>query len=159
MCMFTYAIPTFITEALRLVTQVQLLLTIVTVNERLIQCWLTLVRLVTTTRFIYNYTPTTYNDCSCHKSCRTCLSNHMEFISCHIMSLVINSLGVDTHTQTHIPTSAQKPFKETRCTPACCTPTAGQHGPSLKMILCHTTGVVTRFLLLAPNCLISRTQW
>ena len=34
--MFTYAIPTFITEALSLVTQVQLFLTTVTVNQRLI---------------------------------------------------------------------------------------------------------------------------
>ena len=31
-CTFTYATPTFITEALRSVTQVQLLLTTVTVN-------------------------------------------------------------------------------------------------------------------------------
>ena len=33
---FTYATPTFITEALSLVTQVQVLLTTVTVNQRLI---------------------------------------------------------------------------------------------------------------------------
>ena len=38
-CMFMYATPTFITKALRLVTQVQLLLMTVTVNQRLIQCW------------------------------------------------------------------------------------------------------------------------
>ena len=33
---FTYATPTFITEALSLVTQVQVFLTTVTVNQRLI---------------------------------------------------------------------------------------------------------------------------
>ena len=35
-CTFTYATPTFITEALSLVTQVQLFLMTVTVNQRLI---------------------------------------------------------------------------------------------------------------------------
>ena len=36
-----------------------------------------------------------------YNSCRTCLSDHMRSISCHIMPLVINSLGVDTHTHTY----------------------------------------------------------
>ena len=35
-----------------------------------------------------------------YNSCRTCLTNHIEFISCHITSLVINSLGC-RHTQMH----------------------------------------------------------
>ena len=39
---FKYATPTFITEALRLVTLVQLLFTAVTVKQRLIQRQLTL---------------------------------------------------------------------------------------------------------------------
>ena len=89
--------PTFITEALCLVTQVQLLLTTVTVNEQLIQHWLTPVRLVTATHFNSNATPTTDNDCSC---CRTCLTNHMEFISRYY--IVINSLrGGHTHKHTY----------------------------------------------------------
>ena len=37
-----------------------------------------------------------------YNSCRTCLTNHMRFISRHITSLVINSLGCgDTHTHAH----------------------------------------------------------
>ena len=66
MCTFMYTTPTFITEELCLVTQVQLLLMTVMVNKRLIQCWLTLVRLVTMTRFNSNAMPTTDNDCSGH---------------------------------------------------------------------------------------------
>ena len=45
-CTFTYATPTFITEAFHLVTQVQLLLTNVAANEHLIQLYLTLTGLV-----------------------------------------------------------------------------------------------------------------
>ena len=77
----------------------------------------------------------------------------MGFISLHVTPLVINSLGVDTHTDTHrhtqtqtqtqtqthihthtythmythIQTSAQKQFSETRCMPA-----TGWHAPGLK---------------------------
>ena len=69
-------------------------------------------------------TPTNDTDCSYHKGCRTYLANHMGLISCHIMPLVIYSLGgirtctkthahthththtyTHTHTQTYIPTS------------------------------------------------------
>jgi len=32
---------------------------------------------------------------------KTCLTNHKGFILHHIMTLVINSLGVDAHTPTH----------------------------------------------------------
>ena len=36
---------------------------------------------------------------SCHiKSCKTCLANHMGFMSCHITLLVINRLGEGTST-------------------------------------------------------------
>ena len=46
----------------------------------------------------------------------------MGSISRHIMSLVINSLGADTHTHIHkhtyIQTSAQKQFQEPRRAPA-----------------------------------------
>ena len=38
-----------------------------------------------------------------YNSCRASLTNRMKFISCHIMSLVINSLGqTHTHTWTRI---------------------------------------------------------
>ena len=48
---------------------------------------------------------------------RTCLTNPMGSISCHIMPLVINSLG-GGHTQTHIQmSSAQEQFQETRHAP------------------------------------------
>ena len=51
--------------------------------------------------------PINDNDYSCHitGSYRTCLTNRMRSISCHITPLVINSLGHGhTHTQTRIPT-------------------------------------------------------
>ena len=49
-------------------------------------------------------------------------------ISRHITPLVINSLGGrHTHTQTHIQTSAQEQFQETRRVPAC-----GRRAPGLK---------------------------
>ena len=117
MCTFTYTAPTFITEAHHLVTQVQLLLTTVTVN-------------------LYS-TGLQFPQCvSILSPCLLpCLTNHMEFISCHIMPLVINSLGAHTHTDTyththththkhththtHIQTSAHKQFLETKHAPAC----------------------------------------
>ena len=61
-----YATPTFITKALHLVTQVQLLLTTVTVNEQLIQHWLTLIGLVSVAHINYKATPTADNSCSFH---------------------------------------------------------------------------------------------
>ena len=40
-----------------------------------------------------------------YNSFRTCLTNHVWSISCHIMPLVINGLGHgQTHTQTHVQT-------------------------------------------------------
>ena len=61
-----YATSTFITEALHLVTQVQLLLTTVTVNERLIQRYLTLSGLVTMMHANAKATPINDNDYSHH---------------------------------------------------------------------------------------------
>ena len=48
-------------------------------------------------------TATTNNDYSCHIKvvCGPCLTNNMESISHYITALVINSLGMDTHTNTH----------------------------------------------------------
>ena len=48
--------------------------------------------LVSTTHTNSKAMPINYNDYGCHNSCRTCLTNRMESISCHIMPLVINSL-------------------------------------------------------------------
>ena len=46
-------------------------------------------------------TLTNDTDYSCHiKGCRTCLTNCVESISCHIMSLVVNSIK-DGHTDTY----------------------------------------------------------
>ena len=58
--MFTYATPTFITEVLCIVTQVQLLLMTV------IQHWFTLIGLVSMTCFNSKATPTIDNNYSCH---------------------------------------------------------------------------------------------
>ena len=103
--MFMYTTPTFITEELCLVTQVQLLLMTVIVNKRLIQCWLTLVRLVTMTRSNFNATPTTDSNCSCHIKAVELFN---QSYGVHIMPLVINSLGggyTHTHTHTHTHTN------------------------------------------------------
>ena len=56
---FMYATPTFITEEFHLVTQVQLLLTMVTVNYHLIQRWFTLIGLICMTHFNSTATSTT----------------------------------------------------------------------------------------------------
>ena len=56
------------------------------------------------TRFNSKATPTNDTDCSCHKSCRTYLANHMGLISCHIMPLVIYSLRAYAHAQKHMHT-------------------------------------------------------
>ena len=63
---FTYTTPTFITEVLRLVTQVQLLLTTVAVNQCLTQHYLTLSRLVSTTCINAKATPINDKDYYCH---------------------------------------------------------------------------------------------
>ena len=63
---FTYATPIFITEVFRLVTQVQLLLTNVTVNLRLIQCYLSLIGLISTTCINAKATPINDTDYNCH---------------------------------------------------------------------------------------------
>ena len=95
--------PTFITEALCLVTQVG-----VAFND----CYS---ELTTYTALDYSYWVsfhdvfhliTIMTAAAIYKSYRTCLTNHMEFTSDHITSLVINSLGADTlkHTHTHIHT-------------------------------------------------------
>ena len=62
----TYITLTFITEALRLLTQVQLLLIDFTVNKRLIQHWLTLIGLVSMTRINTKATPINNTDYNCH---------------------------------------------------------------------------------------------
>ena len=64
--MFTNATPTFITEALCLLTQVQLLLIDFTVNECLIQCQLTLIELVSTTSIKAKTTSINDTDYNCH---------------------------------------------------------------------------------------------
>ena len=67
MCMFMYATPTFITEALRLVTQVELfLMTYSELTAYTVQHFLTLIELVSMTRFNSKVTPPTDNDYSCH---------------------------------------------------------------------------------------------
>ena len=66
MCMFTYATPTFITEALSLVTQVQLLVITVTVNKCLIQHQLTLIGLVSTVNINAKATPINDTVHNCH---------------------------------------------------------------------------------------------
>ena len=60
-----------------------------------------------------------------YKSCRNCLSNNVQSISCHIILLVNNSLG-DRHTCTHAQTDfwAKAVLRNQECT--------GQHAPSLK---------------------------
>ena len=67
--------------------------------------------------------PIHFVDSKCHikqlkavKSHKTCLTNHTQPISHHIMPLVINSLGVDIHI---IPTHESKQFQETRHAQAC----------------------------------------
>ena len=50
-------------------------------------------------------TPINDTDYNCHiTAVELSLTNHMGFISCLIMPLVINSLGADTHTHTHTQT-------------------------------------------------------
>ena len=75
-----------------------------------------------------------------YKSCRTCSTNHMGSISCHIMPLVINSLGVDT--QTHIYMNrGQNQFLKIRCMPA-----SGRCKPRLKaltVVIWYDCGVFT----------------
>ena len=61
-----YTAPTFTTELLRLVTQVQLLLMDITVNLRLTQRQLTLVGLVSTMRINTKATPINDTDYNCH---------------------------------------------------------------------------------------------
>ena len=66
--------------------------------------------LVSTTHTKSKATPINDNNYSCHNynCCRTCLTNRMESISCHITPLVINSLGSGhTHTHTHTQTQTK----------------------------------------------------
>ena len=97
---FMHATPTLITEALHLVTRVQLLLTTVTVNQCLIQCQLTLMGLVYTMCTNSKAMPITIMTTDVIYRCRTCLTNRMGSISRHIMPLVISSLG-GGHTHKH----------------------------------------------------------
>ena len=64
--MVTYITASFITEALRLVTQVKLLLTTFTVNYCLTQCQLTLIGSVSTMFINVKATPINNIDYSCH---------------------------------------------------------------------------------------------
>ena len=62
----TYTTSTFITEALRLLTQVQLLLIDFTVNQSLIQRWLTIIGLVSTMHITAKATPINDTNYNCH---------------------------------------------------------------------------------------------
>ena len=70
-------------------------------NELMCYTMLTLIRLVFMVCINAKATPVHDNDYSCHNSYRTCSTNHMWSLSCHIMPLVINILGTDTHTNIH----------------------------------------------------------
>ena len=95
--MFTYATPTFITKAFYLVTQVQLLLMNATVNKFLIQCQLSLIGLISTTRINAKAMPINNTDYNCHT---TAVEPFNQSYWVHITLLVINSLG-GRHTHAH----------------------------------------------------------
>ena len=60
------------------------------------QCYLNLIKLVSTTYYISKATPTNNTNYSCHINVvelAIVLTNHIRSILCHIMLLVINSLG------------------------------------------------------------------
>ena len=100
--MFTYATPTYITEAFHLVTQVQLL-------------FMTYIELMPFTALANSYWVSIHVTYQCQghahqryqlqvicNSCRTCLTNHMGSMSHHITILVINSLRTgQTHKHTY----------------------------------------------------------
>ena len=65
-CTPTHTTPTFITEALCLVTYVQIYLTTISVDKHLVQRQLTLSGLVSTTRTNAKATPINDNDYSYH---------------------------------------------------------------------------------------------
>ena len=108
MCTFTYATITFITKAHRLFTQVQLLLTTVTVNQRFKQHYLTLIGLVST--MCINAKAMSINDinhCFHYNSCRTCSTNRMgpyHTTSCHQL-LMAQKANTHTHTDVHTETT------------------------------------------------------
>ena len=89
--------PTLITEALCLVTYVQL-----TLQK------LTAIRLVSTTCFNSKAIPTNDTDYSCHihKSFRTHLTNHTRFISC------LGGRNTHTHACTHAHTHTHNDFPD-----------------------------------------------
>ena len=60
------------------------------------QCYLNLIKLVSTTYYISKATPANNTNYSCHTNVvelAIVLTNHIWSILCHIMLLVINSLG------------------------------------------------------------------
>ena len=66
------------------------------------------------------------------KSHKTCLTNHIWSISHHITPLVINALGAETQTHTHIRMREPKQFQESRYARA---RSCGLHVPGIKRYL------------------------
>ena len=95
-CMPIYTTLTQMTETFCLVTYI--LLT-VKVNSWLIQCQLTLIRLIFMMCFNCKAMPTNNMDYSCHyRSCRSCLTDHLGSMSHHITPHYYQR---QTHKHTH----------------------------------------------------------
>ena len=94
--------PTFITEGLCLVGDVQLLNCHLLLNERQILCYLSLLWLEFTTRFITKATPINNNNSRCHikkpESTIAYITGYSGFIS---RELFLLAWEADTHTHTH----------------------------------------------------------
>ena len=99
---YAYDTPTFKTEALRLVTNVQLLKRLLQRNERLIQLYLCLLWQALAKRCVTKAMPIHIIDGKCHikkrRSRITCFGRLLGFIS---RDWLFMASGADTHTQTH----------------------------------------------------------